>query len=142
MSLDQINNQLLSSGGPTIKLNALAVGEIVKATIVDAEYRPKTDVVTGEPLTFPDGRPKTQLVLNVQRDGVDEEERIFLHWTAEKSLADVLRRKGLKLERGGTVAIQRLDDKPAERKGMSPTQQYACDYAAPPIAQPSAASLL
>jgi hypothetical protein len=133
MALNDANDFLTSSGGPLIKLNELAVGEIIKAKIIDGDKIQKTDVKTREPLTFADGQPKMQLVLTVQREGVDEEERIFMHYTAEKSLGAVLRDKQLKLEAGGTIVIKRLDDEPNKNKALDPKQHYQCDYAAPTV---------
>jgi len=142
-TLDDINDRLLSSGGPTIKLSDLAVGEVVKGRILGATYQQKTDFKTREPLFFKDGRPREQLVLTVRRDGVDEDERIFMHFTAELSLQKFLRDKGLRLDLGGVIAIQRIDDTPPKTRSEDPQKNFRSEYAPPaqPTQQPTTSLL-
>lgn len=136
MAFNDINDQLVRSGGPTIKIEQ--PGGYVDVEVIDAEYRQKTDIKDGTPKTFPDGKPKLQLVLTVMRDGADEEERIFMHWTAEKALGKWLREKGEKLERGSRLRIKRLDDVPPKTRGESPQQTYDVQHKPAPLTQPSA----
>jgi hypothetical protein len=133
MNLDDINSRLTATGGPAVKLN---VGDEIAATLVAAEYRPKTDFTTGEVQTWADGRTKEQLVLTVRRDGADEDERIFCKPTAEKALGKALKDGGHKLAVGGRIRMRRLPDIPATQRGMAPAQDYAVKWEAP-VAQPA-----
>ena len=131
MGLAEVNDELAKTGGPIIKL--AAPGEEVAFTVIDGEFRQKTDIKTQALLTFPDGRPKNQLVLTVQRDGVTEEERVFMHWAAEKSLKVWLAAKKEKLGPGSRIVLRREADTPPKVRGEDPAQNYSVKHKPAPI---------
>ena len=63
---NDVNDFLFSSGSKAFPFDE--VGAICHGTVVKAEIRQQTAIDTGEALTWPDGRPRMQLVIEVQTD--------------------------------------------------------------------------
>src|SRR5688572_20587636 len=61
---NDVNDFLFASGAKSASFENL--NDAVEGEIVSAELRQQTDIETGTPLTFPDGKPRMQLVVTLQ----------------------------------------------------------------------------
>lgn len=150
---------LLGGGGKSAKFET--VGTTVTGTIAaPPQVRQQTDMTSGAPLTWDNGDPKMQLVVQLQTserlDGDDDGIRnLYVKGSkdpASKSLhaavAGAVQAAGAKgLEVGGTLTVQYTGDGVSKTRGFNPPKQYAASYKAPdaagflgtdqPAAQPS-----
>lgn len=130
-------------GGPSIKFNV--IGESVVGTIArdvtDADIRQQTEVMTGRPQTYRDGRPKLAMVVPIQLaqltaefpegvadwwvKGADRDELLHAMTAAgvQPDPDGVYRPKG-----GDQISITYTHDNPG-RAGMSPAKIKAVQYA-------------
>lgn len=149
------NDILMGGGVPSAKFEN--VGDSVAGSIDDEpQAAQQTDFTTGEPLTWPNGDPRMQVVVTLatdQRDpGVKDDDGIRKLYIKGKSMTgavrDAIRKAGAKgLERGGQLTVTYTGDGVAERRGINPPKLYTAAYAPPSVnavnavlAQPEPAS--
>lgn len=134
MSIDP-NDFLLGGGGaPAAKFPT--IGTVIKGTVLNSEVAQQIDFATQKPKFYDDGNPAMQVVITVQTDDRDPsienddgKRRLFVRGQMREALGDALRGTGAKLEKGGTLAVQYVADKPSN-KG-NPAKQYRAQYAPP-----------
>jgi hypothetical protein len=76
-NFQQANDFLMTEGGKSFPFNE--IGDKVTGEVVSAEVRQQTDLDTGEKLTWSDGQPRMQMVVELQtalRDGGDNDDGI------------------------------------------------------------------
>jgi len=129
-----------SGGNPYIKLNypgAKLVGEVV-----DARVGVERDYDTGQPVTWDDGTPKQQLVLDIRIDwersvGVttgkgDEQAEIgtlYCKWLQQQAIAQACKAAGVKMSQVGPIALVRLEDGTPSNPKRKPPHQFAAEVA-------------
>ncbi|WP_432001197.1 hypothetical protein [Streptomyces sioyaensis] len=100
----------------------------------------KRDFDTGDPLFWPDGRPKMLMQVNIQtdqRDPSDPEDEgvraLYLEFRKAAAVRDAVRASGAKrLEIGGTLSLTYTGDDHAAKRGKgNPPKNYSATYAAP-----------
>lgn len=130
---------LMGGGGaPSAKFET--PGTSVRGKITDLQVRQQTDVRTREPLNWPSGDPKMQLLVTVQtgqRDPAieddDGERRIYVKGKRlTDATRDAVRAVGAKgLEIGGTLTVTYVKDGTPAGVGISPPKEYAVVYERP-----------
>lgn len=126
-------------GGGVASAKFERVGDAITGTVHDApEVRQQTDLSTGQPKFWDDGRPMMQLVVTLAtslRDDPDDDglRRIYVKG---KSLTDAVReavRKagGKGLEVGGRLTVRYTGDGAQTKKGFNPPKLYAAEYTRP-----------
>lgn len=145
MSTTQDANDLLLSGGaPSAKFPT--VGTLVKGTIEATAVTQQTDI-NQNPLTWPNGDPKMQVVITLATDerdpSIDDDDgsrRLFVKGQLTQAVRDALKKANAKLEVGGTLAVKFDHEAPPSKPGFNPQKVYVAQYAPP--AQGAANDLL
>lgn len=146
------NDFLLGGGGASAKFET--IGDTVTGTVTSQEVRQQTDIMTGDPLTWPNGDPRMQLVVTLQTTLSDDEDddgirNLYVKGSKKagsKSLHDavasaVRNARAKSLEEGGTLTVKYVGDEPSQTRGFSPRKLYEGTYASPDKAAASAAFL-
>lgn len=134
---------LLGSGGKSAKFET--VGTTVTGQIAASpQVRQQTHMETGVPLTWDNGDPKMQLVVQLQTsERVDDDDdgirNLYVKGSkdpASKSMhaavASAVSAAGAKgLEVGATLTVQYIGDGTSKTRGFNPPKQYAAKYAPP-----------
>lgn len=111
-------------------------------TLLSAESGQKTNMETGEPKTWADGKPQMQVILTLQGEPTgfkyegqqyekvelqddDGIRRLFLSGNKLKALKDALRTAKSKLEIGGYFEMTREKDGEAPKKGYARRQNFS-----------------
>lgn len=140
-------NEVLMGGGiPAAKFEK--PGDSVTGTIdAEPQARQQTDFTTGEPLTWPSGDPRMQVVVTLatgQRDpSVEDDDGLRAVYIKGKSLTaavrEAIRKTGAKgLEKGGRLTVIYTQDGPVEKRGLNPPKLYSASYTPPSAAAVSA----
>ena len=82
------------------------IGDMVKIKITGLEERQQTDFITGEPITWADGKPKMQFVFTGIDQDTQEETRIFAKGFMLGAIKDALTKADCNLEAGGVLAVK------------------------------------
>lgn len=146
-ALDSVNDLLLSGGGKTAKFDN--IGDTVKGTIISAETGQQTDIKTGAPKFYDDGKPMPQIVVTLQTDlrdpDVDDDDgirRLFVKGQMMAAVREALRQAQAKLDIGGTLAVQYKEDEPPKQRSFNPKKIYVAQYRPPAPSTDSANDLL
>lgn len=139
--MSDVSNFLAPSGIPACKFPA--IGTTVTGKIVaPPEVQQQTEIGTGRPLTFDDGKPRQQLVITIQTDQRDPEisdddgqRRVFVTGTKASEGGGMLgafKRAGITdLQVGGTLTVKYTHDGARTSPAYSPPKQYEASYAPP-----------
>lgn len=136
------------TGGGAKSFDFDAVGAACDGEITDLTVRQQTDMQTGEPVFWQDGKPKNALVITVQTDAQDDEaddgkRTVWIrggNFVAETgngtssltALKDALRNAGASdVEVGGTIRVAYTGIGKAKNKGFNPPKLYTITYATP-----------
>jgi hypothetical protein len=137
---DSVNDFLMGGGAASAKFPT--VGTIVKGKITASEVTQQTDFSTGKPKFYDDGKPMNQIVVTLatdERDSSVEDDdgsrKLYVRGQMLAAVRDAVKETGSKLDIGGTLAVQYIEDKPSS-KGF-PQKIYKAQYKAP---DPTAAS--
>ena len=128
------------SGAQAVKFPT--IGTKVTGTVVgDMEVRQRTDISTGELLTWPDGNPKLQMVLALATDERDPnnadddgERRLFIPDPGGLKTAIGLAlstAKAKSLKPGGKLTIVFSSETPSQTRGFNPSKNYTATYEPP-----------
>jgi hypothetical protein len=121
MSSD-VNDFLFSGGARAFPFEN--VGDIVKGTVIRADVKQQTAIDSGELLTWPDGRPRMQLVVELQTD---------LHESDEDDGVRTIFAKGGRYEIASGEGMSMKDAiadavKAAKADGINPGDELAVGY--------------
>ena len=114
-------------------------GDTITGTISEApEVRQQTDIATGEPVFWPSGDPKMQLVVTLQttlRDEGDDDgkRRIYVKGKSlTEAIREAVKKTGARgLEVGGTLTVTYTGDGTATQRGFNPPKLYSATYGRP-----------
>lgn len=134
---------LLGGGGKSAKFET--VGATVTGKIAASpQVRQQTDISSGAALTWDNGDPKMQLVVQLQTtERIDDEDdgmrNLYVKGSkdpASKSMhaavAAAVQNAGAKgLEVGGTLTVKYVGDGVSKTRGFNPPKQYEATYQAP-----------
>jgi hypothetical protein len=130
MTIDQsIIDDLNASGGTAAKWDA--IGDVRKVKITAAAKQQVTDFATGEPLSWPNGEPKFQLVFTGTDPDTGDETRIFAKGFMYNAVKDAFRAAGATPEVGGVLAVQWIGEEPSKVKGYNPSKKWKAQYQPP-----------
>ena len=124
-----------------------AIGDSVQGEIIGMDLRQQTDMQTGEPKTFDDGRPRMVMVVTLQTelqgDETDDGSRsVWLRGgnyavgkgkgtSSLTAVKDAMRRAGVSdIETGGWLRVDYTGESVAKR-GYNPAKLYTADYRPP-----------
>ena len=127
--------RFLFGGGPSLKFPTKGTEHTVTVA-GEPEHTQQTDFDSGEPLFWPDGNPKMQLVIpvvteNTEDDDDDGSRRWFVKGQSKQALTKALRAaKRRNVEEGGLLRIKYAKDGPKEGKRLPP-KHYEVTYIPP-----------
>lgn len=130
----QSAEQFLSGGAPTQKFPR--EGFTWGGTVESWEMAQQTDMETGELLFWNDGKPRMQLVMNMQGEATgitwetnaykqvalpddDGSRRLFVKGNLQKAVAKAIKDAKATLEPGAYLEVTRGSDLPPKKKGQS-----------------------
>lgn len=132
-------NALLMGGGKSFSFDT--IGSKVSGTITALEAAQQTDMDSGQPATWPDGKPKMQVIVTLdtgleEEAGDDGSRRIYLKGSKpDTSLGAVrvaVKAAGASgLEVGGVLQLAYIGDGEPTKRGYSAPKQYAAKYTPP-----------
>ncbi len=125
-----------STSRPLIKLNN--PGSKLVFDLIEARLVQERDFDTGQLVTWDDGKPKKQIVLDVHidwaashdisvgKDGQQEPEgSYYVRYTCQLALQQACEAAGVRLSEVGRGAIARTPDGVPKKQGLNPPQQFA-----------------
>lgn len=126
-------------GGSVTSAKFESINDSVTGTIVEEpEVRQQTDLDTGLPKTWPDGRPMMQLVVTLQtelHEDADDDglRRVYVKGKSlTEAVRDAVRKAGAKgLEVGGRLQVVYVGDGEVKKRGFNPPKLYLAQYARP-----------
>lgn len=111
------------------------IGDSIAGEVYETpEVRQQTDLSTGQPKVWDDGRPQMQLVVTLKTNLHDEPDddglrRIFVKGKMTEAIREAVRRSGARgLEVGGQLTVRFTGEEPPVRRGFNPTKLYAAEY--------------
>ena len=132
VTMDAVNAALMGGGGRSAKFEA--VGDTVVGIVQHVEIRQQTDIKTGDPLVWPDGNPRNQLVIQLQTEERDPEDDaddgarnlyVPIPSAMRTAIADAIRRAGAKgVESGMKFGVKFTGTTPPKVKGFNPQKLY------------------
>lgn len=129
---------LMGGGGVSAKFET--VGTVVRGKIISKpQLRQRTDINTGEPMTWPDGRPQQQLVVQIQTDERDDEiedddgvRNLYIRFKMRDAVKEAVKKAGEKsLAVGGELAIKYVSQEKPRKRGQQGTKLYRAKYTPP-----------
>jgi hypothetical protein len=144
--MQETNDFLFGGGGKAAKFET--IGDAVEGTITDAVVSQQTDMESNQPLTWPDGSPRMQLVITLQTteridDNDDGMRRIYAKGgkyevasgagtSLKDAIADAVRKAGAQsLTEGGTLKVGYSGEGKKTNRGFSAPKLYRAVYTAP-----------
>jgi len=144
--MENTNDFLFGGGGKAAKFDN--IGDTVEGQITDAQITQQTDMETNQPLTWPDGSPRMQLVVTLQTtERVDEQDdgvrRIYAKGgryevasgtgtSLKDAIADAVRKAECRsLDEGGTLKVGYTGEGKKTNRGFSAPKLYRATYTAP-----------
>lgn len=145
--MNSANDFLMGSGAASAKFET--IGTVVTGTIVkEPVVQQQTDITTGEPKYWSDGKPREQLqviLATQQRDPSDPSDdghrALYVRGELTKAVRAAIKASGAKgIEVGGTLAVTYTGNGQPPKPGFSGPKLFAVTYA-PPLPQAANAFL-
>ena len=127
--------RMFSSGGKAAKF--ADHGDSITGHIVDLDLRQQRDFDSGEPVFWPDGSPKPELVITLataESDGGDDDGQRNLYARGQMfaAIRAAVKKAGVsKPETGGTLTVTYDSDGEPRKKGYRGAKLYSAVYVAP-----------
>jgi hypothetical protein len=143
MSLDP-NSFLLGGGTKSASFKGNPPITYSGPIVAEPKVSQQTDYDTYEPLTWPNGDPRLQLVVQIQTDERDPSDQaddgvraLYLKANSQKAVAAAVRASGAQgLAVGGVLSLTYTGDDTAAQKGrLAPPKLYTATYTPPTAAQ-------
>lgn len=139
MSITTDPNALLMGGGKSFSFET--IGDKVSGLVVAAEAAQQIDMDTDQPATWPDGKPKMQVIVTLQTEldeeaGDDGQRRVYLKGskptTSMGAVKAAIKAAGASgIEVGGKLQLAYTGDGEPTKKGWNAPKQYAAKYEPP-----------
>jgi hypothetical protein len=135
MTMTDANDFLMGGGVSSAKFPT--VGTTVTGVICrPPEVQQQTDITTGAPKFWDDGKPRQQLQVQLQTEERDPEvdnddgiRAVYVKAQMQKAVREAVKRSGAKgLEIGGTLTVTYIGDGVPTQRGMSAPKQYSAVY--------------
>jgi len=133
--MTDVNEFLAGSGVPSFKFEK--IGDSVDGIVTRAEVRQQTDFETGQLVTWDDGTPKMQLIVDLQTTLFDENisgddglRRIYLRNNALTAVRQAVKAAGGRLETGGALSVKYVKDGEPPKKGFHGPKLFEAEYKA------------
>ena len=131
------NALLMATGSRSAKFEE--VGATVVGLVRTVEVRQRNDIKTGEPMTWPDGNPRNQLIIGLQTEAHEDEDDdgvrslyVPIPSQLQKALAEAIRKAGASgISQGMKVGVKFSKTEPPKTRGFSPTKIYTVKVEAP-----------
>lgn len=134
---------LMGGGGKSAKFDT--PGTTITGTITSPpQVRQQTDMETGKPLTWDNGDPRLQLVVQLQTNEHDDNDddgtrNLYVKGSRDPAsgslhaaVAIAVQAAGAKgLEPGGTLSVKYVGDGVAKTRGFNPPKRYVAKYTPP-----------
>ena len=144
--MSNVDDFLFGGGARSAKLEHL--GDLIEGTVSDAVVSQQTAMETNEPLFWPDGKPKMQLVVTLATDLHEDDDDDGLRKLYAKggryevasgkgqsmkdAIADACRKAGAKsLEQGARLRLGYTGEGKKTARGYSAPKLYTAQYTAP-----------
>jgi hypothetical protein len=130
---DDVATRFVMGGGATAASFKKA-GDTVTGVIGDMVERQQTSYESGEPLTWPDGKPRTHLVVTlVTEEAADEDDdglrRLYVKGNLQRAIRDAVIKSGSKtISDGGLLTVTYTGDDTPARKGMNGAKLFSASY--------------
>lgn len=131
-------DDFFAGGTPSAKFDT--IGKTIAGAIVRVgDPVQQRDFTTGEPKSWPDGRPMMQLPVDVQTDERDPQtpddngvRAIYIRGNMQKAVRDALRKtKAPGLRVGGHLSVSYIGDDTPKQRGMNGAKLYSASYTPP-----------
>ena len=138
MTTQDANALLMGSGGRSAKFEA--VGATVVGIVRRVDVRQQTDIKTGEPLEWPDGNPRQQLVIQLATEGEPEDTDddlmrnlyVPIPSAMRTAIADAIRRAGAHgIETGMRLGVKFTKQEAPKVKGFNGQKLYTAKVELP-----------
>jgi hypothetical protein len=143
---NDVQDFLFSGGVKAAKFEAL--GDLIEGTVTDAVIAQQTSMESNEPIFWPDGRPRMQLVVTLQTSLNDDDDDNGLRKIYAKggryevasgkgqsmkdAIADAVRKSGAKsLETGGKLKVGYTGEGKKTSRGYSAPKLFTAAYSVP-----------
>lgn len=143
---NDIDKFLFGGGGKAFKFEN--IGDTVEGTIEDVQVAQQTSIDDNQPLTWPDGSPRMQLIITLQtaaREGDDDDgiRKIYAKGgkyevasgtgtSLKDAVADAVKKAGAKsIDQGGTLKVGYTGEGKRTNRGFSAPKLYRATYDAP-----------
>lgn len=127
-------DDLLAGGGAAGKgLKFDTVGTAYSGVVVSADKRAFTNIQTGSPEFWEDGKPKEQIVIGIQTDqrdpAIENDDGVrydyIKAWGVQlKALREAARQAGGSPAVGDTYSVKFVREEPSKTRGFNPTKVY------------------
>ena len=136
---DDVNN-ILGQGAPNGFPEGTPIGTTVRGEIIDATVRQSTDMETGKPKFWEDGKPQMELDLTLQDETMtgdenDGERRLFARGNMLKAIKKAMKDAGVKTitvrtgnQPGGKLAVKRTGQDEPKTRGFKGAWTYTAQY--------------
>jgi len=142
--MSDTNDFLFGGGGKAAKFEE--VGDTVEGIIIDAQLTQQTHMETQEPLFWPDGQKRMQLVVTLQTDETGEDDdgirRIFAKGgryevaegtgtSMKDAIADAVKKAGGKFDPGGWLKVGFSGVGKKTNRGFAAPKLFRAQYKPP-----------
>ena len=132
-----VNSVLMGAGGRSASFKKH--DDQVWGTVMAYELRQQHDIATGEPLTWPDGNPKNQIVITLLTEESEDDEddglrRVYVKVPSQllTAMRQAVTKAGAKgIDEGGKFLVRYTGDAEPKQRGFNGQKLYFCKYEKP-----------
>lgn len=134
-------------GAPSCKF--ANIGDLHTGIVLKYDERQQRDIQTGEPKSWPDGKPCMMLAVTLQTeehdndiDGDDGVRMLYINKPGGmfSAVSKAIRDSKGRFAPGGTLAVKYIKNGVAKQKGFNAPKEYAAKYTPPGAAKPEKVS--
>lgn len=132
-STDDAATKFVMGGGATAASFKKA-GDSVNGIIADMVEKTQTDFDSGEPLAWPDGKPRNHLVVTLLTEEKDDEDddglrRLYVKGNLQRAIREAVIKSGSRtIADGGVLTVTYTGDDAPTRKGMNGAKLFTASY--------------
>ena len=132
-SADDAATKFILGGGATAASFKKA-GDSVTGVIGDMVEKQQTDFDSGEPLTWPDGKPRNHLVVTLVTEEQNDEDddglrRLYVKGNLQRAIREAVIKSGSRtIADGAVLTVTYTGDDTPTRKGMNGAKLFTASY--------------